>query len=86
VEGVKHTKGIRMRIIKPCGQSYYDFVEYCMVYEKIPVYKVVKETIMEMNKKGWVGALTPRVCLALLKEKDTPVSKATKTLPETVVG
>jgi len=85
VEGSGHLTGIEMRIIKPYGISYYDFVDFCRIYEKIPVYKCVKDTLVMMHKKKWTGIVTPRVCTFLLSGMEIPVLEGSK-LKELEIG
>jgi len=78
VEASGYVTGITMRVIKPFGISYYDFIDFCRLYEKVPVYKCVCNTLIEMKKKKWKGVLTPRVCTFLLSTQKIEETKPSK--------
>ena len=85
VEGSGYITGTAMRVIKPYGISYYDFIDFCRLYEKTPVNNCVKKTIIAMKQKKWTGVITPRVCTFLLSGQEVPVVSGTK-LREFTIG
>ena len=85
VEGSGYITGTAMRVIKPYGISYYDFIDFCRLYENALVSSCVKKTIVVMKAKKWKGVITPRVCTFLLGGKEIPVAKKND-LKEFIIG